>query len=209
VETTNFLPLSLDFTSVSFDVPGANISVPGYVSFVSPTQMNVFVPWELAGQSSAQVKVNVDEGSYGNVVTVPLTTYAPGFITSGNVAVAQDSTFATITSSNPAVRGQPIVLYCNALGPVSNQPASGMPSGATTSTIANTKTQPTVTIGGQPATILFSGLTPGSVGLYQINVTVPSNIGTGNQPITLSIGGVNAPSQTAGSSPQTIVIPVK
>jgi len=209
LETTNFLPLSLDWTTVSFDVPSAGISVPGYLSFVSPTQVNVFVPWELAGQSSAQVKLNVDEGSYSNVVTVPLSTYAPGMILAGNIAVAQDSNYNTITSSNPAVRGQPIVLYCNALGPVTNQPASGMPSGATPSTISNTQSQPTVTIGGQPATILFSGLTPGSVGLYQVNVTVPSNIGTGNQPITLSIGGVNAPTQTAGSSPQTIMIPVK
>ena len=49
-----------------------------------------------------------------------------------------------------------------------------------------------MTIGGQPAQVAFSGLTPGLPGLYQINVTVPTNIGTGNQPVTLAIGGATA-----------------
>jgi uncharacterized protein (TIGR03437 family) len=48
---------------------------------------------------------------------------------------------------------------------------------------------PTVTIGTQNATVLFSGLTPTAVGLYQINATVPTT-GSGTQPITVSIGGV-------------------
>jgi uncharacterized protein (TIGR03437 family) len=52
---------------------------------------------------------------------------------------------------------------------------------------------PTVTIGGQSATVLFSGLAPGFASLYQVNVDVPSNIATGRQPITFTIGGVSAP----------------
>ena len=40
--------------------------------------------------------------------------------------------------------------------------------------------QPTVTIGGRPAPIDFAGLTPGGVGLYQINLRVPPNAVTGD-----------------------------
>jgi len=206
--TTANLPLTLDYTSVTFDVPSAGISLPGYVYFVSPGQVNVWVPWELEGQSSVQMKVNVDEYSWGNVVTVPLANYAPGFfLNSTDVADALDSNYNLITSANPAVRGQTIQLYCNGLGPVSNAPADGVPASA--SPLSQTTTTPVVTIGGQSAQVVFSGLAPGFVGLYQLNVTVPAGIGTGNQPVTISIGGAASPSKTAGSSPQTIVIPVK
>jgi minor extracellular serine protease Vpr len=205
--TDGSLPLQIDFTSVSFDVPSAGISVPGYVDFVSPTQVNVWVPWELAGQSSVQMKVDVDEGFWGNVVTIPLSSTAPGFFLSSNIAIAQDGNFNLITASNPAVRGQDIVLYCNGLGPVTNQPASGAP--ASTTTLSKTTTTPVVMIGGQPAQVLFSGLSPGFVGLYQVNVAVPTGISAGNQPITIAIGGNTSPSQTAATPAQTIMIPVK
>jgi len=37
--------------------------------------------------------------------------------------------------------------------------------------------------------LIFSGMTPGIVGLYQVNVSVPSDAPTGTQPLKLSIGG--------------------
>jgi uncharacterized protein (TIGR03437 family) len=208
ISSDGSLPLQLDYTSVSFDVPSAGISVPGYLYFVSPTQVNVYVPWELAGQSSVQMKVSVDEGLWGNVVTVPLSSTAPGFfLNNGNVADALDANYKVISAANPAVRGQVIQLYCNGLGPVTNQPASGAPASA--NPLSLTTTLPVVMIGGQQAKVQFSGLAPGIVGEYQVNVVVPDDIQPGNQPITISIGGQTSPSQTAGSSPQTIIIPVK
>lgn len=207
----NMLPLVLDGTTVSFDVPSAGISVPGYLYYVSANggQIDVWVPWELENQTSAQVKVTVDEGLYGNVVTLPLSNYAPAFfLNSGNVADALDGNYNIITASNPAVRGQYIALYVNGLGPTNNQPVSGAEAPGSPN-LASTKTTPVVTIGGQSATVVFSGLAPGIVGEYQVNVQVPAGISAGNQPITISIGGVTSPAQTAGSSPQTIMIPVK
>jgi uncharacterized protein (TIGR03437 family) len=206
--TTARLPLSLDGITVSFDVPSKNISVPGYVYFVSPGQVNVFVPWELENQTSAQVKVTIDEISFGNVVQATVANYTPAFfLNSGNVADAVDLSGHIITAANPAQRGQAIQLYANGLGPLQNQPASGDP--ASTTTLSATSNTCTVSIGGQTANVQFCGLAPGFVGEYQINVTVPSNINAGNQPITVSVGGATSPAQTAGSSPQTIVIPVQ
>ncbi len=50
-----------------------------------------------------------------------------------------------------------------------------------------------MTIGGIPATVSFSGLAPGFVGLYQVNVEVPANAPVGDAiPVVLTIGGVTA-----------------
>jgi hypothetical protein len=39
------LPLAIDGVTVSFDVPSAKLSLPGYLTYVSPGQVNVQVPW--------------------------------------------------------------------------------------------------------------------------------------------------------------------
>jgi uncharacterized protein (TIGR03437 family) len=58
--------------------------------------------------------------------------------------------------------------------------------------LSQTTVLPTVTIGNIAAHVDFSGLTPESVGLYQVNVDVPSDAPTGLQPIVVSIGGVDS-----------------
>jgi uncharacterized protein (TIGR03437 family) len=197
------LPMAIDGVNVSFDVPSAGISVPGNLIFVSPGQINVQVPWELQGQSSAQVKVTMDEmygyPVFGNVVTVPLTACAPAFYVGGGTIAAQDAiTGAQILASNPAHAGEILSLYANGLGPVTNQPASGAPAPGGPN-LASTTTPLVVTIGGQQVTPSFSGLAPGYPGLYQLNVTVPAGL-TGNQNVTVFIGGQTSPA---------VVLPVK
>ncbi len=190
--STARLPLAIDYVIVSFDVPNAGISVPGHLTYVSPTQVNVQVPWELAGQSTAEVKVTIDY-SYGNVVGLGIAAFSPAFFeTATGVAAALDSNYNVINASHPAVRGQTIALYVNGLGPVTNTPASGDPASATN--LSLTTSTPTVTIGGANAPVSFSGLAPGFAGLYQINVTVPTGISAGNQPIIVSIGGQSSKS---------------
>ena len=197
------LPMVLDAVNVSFDVPSAGISVPGNLIFVGPGQINVQVPWELQGQSSAQVKVTVDEmfgyPLFSNVVTVPLAAYAPAFYVGAGTIAAQDAlTGAQILPSNPAQSGEILSLYANGLGPVTNPPASG--SAALVSPLSQTTgAPPVVMIGGQQAQISFSGLAPTFPGLYQLNVTVPAGL-TGNQNVTVSIGGQTSP---------VVVLPVK
>jgi minor extracellular serine protease Vpr len=184
--STARLPMAIDNVIVSFDVPSAGISVPGHLTYVSPSQVNAQVPWELEGQTSAQVKVTINY-SYGNVMTLALQNFAPAFfeVAAGAVA-ALDANYKTISAANPAVRGQPIAIYANGLGPVNNTPPSGDPATSASSTTTST---PVVTIGGISAPVSFCGLAPGFAGLYQMNVTVPANISAGTQPIIVSIGG--------------------
>jgi minor extracellular serine protease Vpr len=194
-ETALILPLAIDNVTVSFDVPSASISVPGYLVYVSPGQVNLQVPWELEGQSSAQVKVTLGDGagiSFGNVVTVPLANYTPAFfeISGGNVA-ALDGNSKVIGAANPAQSGQTIELFANGLGPVSNTPASGDP--APSSPLAMCTTAATVTIGTEQASPSFCGLAPGFPGLYQLNVAVPSGLASGTYPVTVTIGGQTSP----------------
>ena len=192
VTTTAQLPMSIDSVNVSFDVPAAGISAPAHLVFVSAGQINAQVPWELQGQTSAQVKVTL-RGNFSNVLTVALANYAPAFfeypLGSGVVAAIDPLNTANpvITGTNPVKRGSVIALFANGLGPVNNQPLSG--DTASLTVLEQTTAVPVVTIGGQAAVVSFSGLTPGLPGLYQINVTVPAGISVGSQPVLLTIGG--------------------
>jgi uncharacterized protein (TIGR03437 family) len=184
------LPLQIDYVTVSFDVPSAGISVAAHPTYVSPGQVNIQVPWELAGQTSAQMKVTLDGDLIGNVVTVPIAPAAPAFFEYNvNTIAAQNASYQLITAANPAQRGQVVLLYANGLGPVANPPASGSPAGATSTTLA----LPVVSIGGQNAPVLYSGLAPYSAGEYQLNVTVPTNITPGVVNVTVTASGITSP----------------
>ena len=193
---SSYLPIALNGTSVSFDTAGTSaMSVPGYLWYVSAAQINVQIPWDLAsavlaGVHSAQIKV--DQGPIsGALYTLPLAAYSPAFFENPvGFAAALDQNNNVVTAAKPVAQGSVVQLFLNGLGPVSNQPASGQPSPA--SPLATTTARPVVTIGGivvPDSQISFSGLTPGSIGLYQINAVVPAT-GAGLQPVTVSIGGV-------------------
>lgn len=195
VYSTTYLPLSLATVSVGFDVPGRTLSYPGRIHFVSPGQINVQVPWELAGLPSVDMKVSV--GDYSSAIfRVALNDYSPAVFEytdpgSGRLLTAAlDQRFGLVTSANPVRRGEAVQIYANGIGPVDNQPVSGEP--ASTIILSNCRTAPEVTIGGRPAQVLFCGLAPGFVGLYQINATVPADAPTGIQPLEIRSGGVTS-----------------
>jgi uncharacterized protein (TIGR03437 family) len=196
-------PMNLDGVTASFDVPQSYDGqpadyngAPAFFTFVSQagTQLNVMIPWELQGATSALVKINVDGIADSNVLTIPLVTYAPQLFQNSGIAAAIDSTTyganpSPISASNPAHAGDSVQLYGNGLGPVYNQPASG--AVATFNPLPATKSLCTVTVGGRNAPVSYCGLA-GYPAEYQINITMPSGLAAGNQPVVLTTGGVSS-----------------
>jgi uncharacterized protein (TIGR03437 family) len=185
----NRLPTSLAGTSVTFN------QYPAPIIYTSAGAVSVIVPYELAGQSTASVSVSFN-GSESAEFTQPLAPTAPHFFTSSYQAagqlVALNSDSSVNSSANPAAAGSAVVLYATGEGVTS-------PPGIDGSLVGSTLTQPlanvTVTIGGQPANVLYAGGSPGSIeGLLQINVRIPAGTPVGNAPITLVIGANTAPS---------------
>jgi uncharacterized protein (TIGR03437 family) len=129
---------------------------------------------------------------------VPLAPFAPGIFTvnatgTGQGAVLIAPTAQLAAPGSPASRGGYVSIFCTGLGPVSNQPATGV--AAPTSPLSFTLNTPTVTIGGVVAVVSYSGLAPGFAGLYQVNALVPLGVSPGNTvPVVISIG--NAASNT-------------
>ena len=190
------LALALSRVSVSFDEPSQRVSAPGRIQFVSPNQINVQIPWECQGLATVSMKVSIGDFSSA-VQTLRLKTANPAFFeyfesgTNRRFVAALDGGFQLIGSNNPVPRGGVAQLYMNGLGPVSNTPGSGQV--AKSSPLSNTTETPVVSIGGRPAQVLFSGLAPGIVGLYQVNVVVPQDAPTGTDvTLDLTISGSSA-----------------
>lgn len=51
-----------------------------------------------------------------------------------------------------------------------------------------------MTVGGLPAQVLGAALSPGSAGLYQVNITLPASLANGDYPVVATAGGVQSPS---------------
>ncbi len=186
------LPLPTTLGSASLTLGGKQAPL----FFASSGQMNFQVPWELAGQTQSAMVVTASSLA-SSPQTAAISAVSPGIFTadssgSGQAIVTITATGQLAAAATPAPRGQYITIYCSGLGAVSNQPATGAASPA--SPVANTTLVPTVTIGGAAATsVQFSGLTPGLVGLYQVNVLVPSGAATGQAvPLTLTVNGVTS-----------------
>jgi len=163
--------------------------------FVSASQLNFQVPWNRAGATQAAIAISVN-GQTGPSTAINIAPYAPGIFSINAQGTGQgavlDTSYRLVDSSNPARAGiDTIQIYCTGLGPVTNQPPGGTP--ALGSPLSQTSARPTVTIGGAPATVQFSGLAPGAVGEYQVNVLVPAGSVKGAAvALALQVGGVTS-----------------
>jgi len=179
------VPTAIDALSLQFTgVPLAPLFS------ATQTQLNVQIPWELSGQTQTTASVS-QNGLTSAAQTVPIATYAPGiFVVNGQTGqgAVLDAGYNLVGPANPTTAGADLMIYCTGLGPVTNQPATGAP--ALANPLSWTTIAPTVTMGGAPAVVLFSGLVPGAVGLYQVNVQVPTTATKGaSLPLTISVGG--------------------
>ncbi|MCZ6491277.1 MAG: matrixin family metalloprotease [Acidobacteria bacterium] len=159
--------------------------------FVSPGQINALVPFELTG-SSVDVTILTGPGAAGNTVTVNLSPTAPGIFKvnsagqgailnpDGSLVAPVGSFPSRLPAAQPTRSGEIIVIFASGLGPVSPALPSGVASGANGTAIPVMPNVPQVRIGGQAANVLFAGLAPGFVGLYQVNVQVPQGVPTGD-----------------------------
>jgi uncharacterized protein (TIGR03437 family) len=101
------------------------------------------------------------------------------------VAVNQDGVLNGTTAS--AARSSVMTVYLVGAGPV--KPGQPLVTGSGTPMELRWLDQPySVTIGGVAAVVDYIGLTPGAVGLYQMNVRVPQALSPGDYPISLKVG---------------------
>jgi uncharacterized protein (TIGR03437 family) len=174
---------------------------------MSPAQINLQVPVETpaGSQRIAVRRTDTNELLAGGVLAV--SEAGPGFFTESQngqgQVLALNENFSRNGPSNPAARGTIVQLFGTGQGPVSPAVASGQ--AAPSSPLATSVATPTadgatcltvqpsvcVAIGSTFGEVTFSGLAPGFVGLWQINVKIPEGAITGDAvPVRAVIRGV-------------------
>ena len=194
----NDFPMSLGGTSVTIDNKQA------FLWYVSPFQINLQAPDD-TGTGPVNVAVTTASGTAASTVT--LAAYGPSFsllgdgkhvaaeiMTPNGTGAYWGGSYDLVGPSNtfsyntrPVRAGETLVLYGVGFGPTTPHVAAGQAfTGA-----APTTSPVTVTIGGVPAVVAFSGIA--EAGLYQVNLTVPAGTGSGDRAIMATVGGVQTP----------------
>jgi uncharacterized protein (TIGR03437 family) len=158
---------------------------PAPLFYVSPTQINFQLPWELSTDN--EVYADNPGSSYIPTYTVRVQSadvstnlaYITGqkdspqiMIYGDNLAVAQDSSYAIVGPGNPAKPGDTITVYLLGVSSLSGTVSTG--AAAPLDTLIRFTGAVSASIGNLSAPISFSGLTPQAVGLEQVNLKVPS-----------------------------------
>jgi len=170
-----------------------------YISYFSPGQLNVLAP---PGNYSGNVEIEVSNGSGSTRRNVQVNRVSPGWFgyflgeqffpsalyANSAVFVARSGALGGGVETRPCRAGDVLTLYANGLGPT----AQPTPVGQVLSTAypIDNPGRIRVTLGGQPATILFAGMT--FAGAYQVNLVVPAGITGGELPLVMEVDGVRA-----------------
>jgi uncharacterized protein (TIGR03437 family) len=178
------LPLGINLAGTSVLLAGQSLPL----LFVSSRQINAIVPYDL--HPNAQYFLLVQNGnSYSAPQPVTIATSNPAIFSqdaSGmGPGLIADANGQLISASNPAHAGDVVVVYAAGLGPVN--PGVDAASGTPTDHLEPTMNPVSVSVGGVAAQVSFSGLTPGFVGLYQVNVAIPPGVSPGiSVPVALT-----------------------
>lgn len=191
------LPLPTTFNN-TFALVGST-QAPLY--FLSNGQINIQIPYEVTATQQVPVLLSVN-----NALTLPqmvnVVPATPGVLSlndgpnppsvqnDAHIIAQHSADYSLVSSSNPAKPGEYLVMYLVGLGATNPSVASGVP--APSSPLSTVTVQPTVTVGSQPATVAFAGLSPGFVGLYQINFQVPTGASSGELEVDVTQNGVAA-----------------
>jgi uncharacterized protein (TIGR03437 family) len=194
-------------------------SLPVPLLSVSQGQLNGLVPQQLA--AGAPATLSLQRGNTAApVMNATVAEFQPGIFTLSATGVGQGAIVnyeaGVVAGAGPGQqavsRGGVIEIYATGLGAVvandgSNTapPGDGQPAPfPPASPLFKTQATVSVTIGGVPvpaANVLFAGLAPGFIALYQINVLVPAAVPAGTaEPvvITLTDAAGNSASSQAG-----------
>ncbi len=179
----------------STSLGGVTVSVAGVdapIQFVGPTQINFLVPASTT-TGLKEVRVTTPSGTVsGNMRVV---TAAPGIMVQDNATppkgAIRNQDNGLNSESAPARRGEVIQIFGTGAGALSTPVADG--AAAPASPLVTTTSTPQVFIGGMEATVQFSGLTPGAVGLWQVNAVVPERLAvSGRVPVIVFLDGVDS-----------------
>lgn len=167
-----------------------NTQVPLF--FVSPTQINFVIPYELKpGDYPFRV---ARQALSGPQVTIHIGDYAPGFfVYNGNTLIATHADGKLLTADNPAVANEVIVLYAAGLGATAPDQKSQLISSLPAPLLDSNPVQ--IFFDGTPVnktSILYAGITPGCAGLYQINVQLPGGI-SASPKVKVQVGSALSP----------------
>lgn len=169
----------------------------------SAGQINVQIPPGLASGKYPLVVRSIANHAASAAQTVSIAKYAPAVLVDPNTGQASiyHKDGSAVTSDKPGVRDEQLTIYAGGLGSTSGgKVTAGVPSPGDPLAVTG---QVSVYFGQKgysqaPMMVNWSGLSPGLIGVYQINVTVPGNHLKGDQlPVTIAIGGVSSPSTGA------------
>ncbi len=180
--TTTTLPTTLLNTTVTVNGEKAPLF------YVDSGQIDAQMPWDIPGGTAATVIVtNGTSVSNAAAVFVPATGTAGISVYSNNRAVVVNADGNVNSGTAAAAVGDEVVAYFTGGGPVTAAAklVTGTPAPNGLSPVTGNYS---VTVGGAAATVKYIGLTPGSIGLYQVNFIVPQ-LAKGTYPLIINIGG--------------------
>jgi uncharacterized protein (TIGR03437 family) len=187
---------------VATSLGGVQVSFNGIAAaliYVSATQINCVVPQGIQGVVSPYVQVTY-HGQPSKAFVLTSASAVPALFTSAGLgngpaaALNQDASYNSPTS--PAAKGSTVVLFVTGEGQTS--PAGVMGKVTALSNAPPVTPHPVlpvrVLIGGQSASVASYGEAPGlASGVMQLAVQIPSNVPSGNLPISVSVGGNSSP----------------
>ncbi len=162
--TATSLPLPTQLPGSGTQVLFGNIAAPLF--YVSPTQINLQVPFEIPDGNSISLVVQNEFGASAPLEVI-LLAHDPGIFIGYRSGLP-------ISDSNPILPGDSITIWATGLGSVSPHVSSGEPGPS--NPVALVRVSPLVKVGGEHARVDYAGLAPGMVGVYQINATVPTDL---------------------------------
>lgn len=180
IQSASTLPLPYQLVGVSVTVNGADAPLLAVADLGGYHQINIQVP---RLQDSPQIIEVSQFGLTGQLEWQRPANWGVFFTDQTGYAVAQHVDYSLVTPDHPAHPGEVVVVYATNLDSfafVTNAPDIGYPTEADTlpalfpSRVGNAlRIAPFLTVNGQEAKILYSGMTPGSVGVFQINFRLP------------------------------------